>query len=194
MKKTKGLFVLCLICVFAGFLTLACQKQATEEADQSAFVTLERRDAGYFYGEIDLSQMTHSQMGEEYAKAIVATFPDYEKHIDSLLKDQFDLLAAAKDVIGYDLNFALCLTRATAIKGNLQPEYQDEIAGLLTIFNYDQDILGDGRLSQDEMLVFQLFGDVMRPTQCFWRCRLRGCLGHWCDHRRSKSGLGLAAA
>lgn len=166
MKKTKGFLVLCLICIFAGFLTLACQKQVTEEADKSAYVSLEQKDAGYFYGEIDLSQMTHAQMGEEYAKAIVSTFPDYEKHIDSLLKDQFDLLAAAKDVIGYDLNFALCLTRATAIKGNLQPEYQDEIAGLLTVFNYDQDILGDGRLSQDEMLVFQLFGDVMRPTQC----------------------------
>lgn len=166
MKKTKGLFILCLICVFAGFLTLACQKQATEEADKSAFVALEQRDAGYFYGEIDLSQMTHLQMGEEYAKAIVATFPDYEKHIDSLLKDQFDLLAAAKDMIGYDLNFDLCLTRATAIKDNLQAEYQDEIAGLQTIFNYDQNILGDGRLSQHEMLIFQLFGDVIRPTQC----------------------------
>ncbi|WP_423055582.1 C45 family autoproteolytic acyltransferase/hydolase [Acetobacterium carbinolicum] len=165
MKK-KGLFVLCLICITAGLLALGCQKQTTNKDSKSSLVMLERRDEGYFYGEIDLSQMTHSQMGEEYAKAIVSTFPDYEKHIDSLLKDQFDLLAAAKEAIGYDLNFDLCLTRATDIKRNLQPEYQDEIAGLLTIFNYNHDILGDGRLSQHEMLVFQLFGDVMRPTQC----------------------------
>lgn len=166
MRKTKELFVLCLICITAVFFTLACQRQTPNEDSKSAIVTLERKNEGYFYGEIDLSQMTHFQLGEDYAKTIVATFPDYEKHIDSLLKDQFDLLAAAKEEIGYDLNFNLCLTRATDIQSNLQSEYQDEIAGLLTVFNYDQDILGDGRLSQHEMLVFQLFGDVMRPTQC----------------------------
>ena len=79
MKKTKKLFVLCLICITAGFFTLACQMQTTNEDSKSAFVTLERKNGGYFYGEIDLSQMTHSQLGEEYAKTIVATFPDYEK-------------------------------------------------------------------------------------------------------------------
>lgn len=166
MRKTKSLFIFCLICITAALLTLGCQKQTTNEDSKSSLVTLEQKDAGYFYGEIDLAQMTHSQMGEEYAKAIVSAFPDYEKHVDSLLKDQFDLLAAAQEEIGYDLNFELCTTRATNIQNNLQSEYQEEITGLLTVFNYDQDILGDGRLSHNEMLVYQLFGDVMRPTQC----------------------------
>lgn len=34
------------------------------------------------------------------------------------------------------------------------------------VFNYGKDVLGDGRISQNELLVYQLFGDVMRPTQC----------------------------
>ncbi|MBC3899347.1 hypothetical protein GH811_06940 [Acetobacterium malicum] len=166
MRKKEQLAVLCLLVATLGLLALGCQPQKTSEDSNSAFVTLERKDDGYFYGEIDLSQMTHTQMGEEYAKAIVTVFPDYEKHVDSMLKDQFDLLADAKDKIGYDLNFELCTARATDIQSNLQAEYQEEIIGLQTVFNYDQDILGDGRISQNEMLVYQLFGDVMRPTQC----------------------------
>lgn len=166
MRKKEQLAVLCLLVAALGLLALGCQPQKTSADSNSAFVTLERKDDGYFYGEIDLSQMTHTQMGEEYAKAIVTVFPDYEKHVDSMLKDQFDLLADAKDKIGYDLNFELCTARATDIQSNLQAEYQEEIIGLQTVFNYDQDILGDGRISQNEMLVYQLFGDVMRPTQC----------------------------
>lgn len=166
MKQKQRLVGLCLVCITVGLLTLGCQPQKTSEDSKSAFVTLERKDEGYFYGEIDLSQMTHTQMGKEYANAIVAVFPDYEQHVDSMLKDQFDLLAAAKEKIGYDLNFELCTARATDIHSNLQAEYQEEIAGLQTVFSYDQDVLGDGKLSQNEMLVYQLFGDVMRPTQC----------------------------
>ncbi|MDD3306854.1 MAG: C45 family autoproteolytic acyltransferase/hydrolase [Acetobacterium sp.] len=166
MKKKQHLVVLCLLCITVGLFTLGCQPQQTTEDAKSGLVTLERRDEGYFYGEIDLSQMTHTQMGEEYAKTIVAVFPDYEQHVDSMLKDQFDLLAAAKEKIGYDLNFELCTTRATDIQRNIQTEYQEEIAGMQTVFAYDQDVLGDGKLSQNELLVYQLFGDVMRPTQC----------------------------
>lgn len=166
MRKKAQLVTLCLLCITVGFFTLGCQPQKTTPDSKSAFVTLERKDGGYFYGEIDLTQMTHTQMGVEYANAIVAVFPDYEQHVDSMLKDQFDLLAAAKEKIGYDLNFELCTARATDIQSNLQAEYQDEIAGMQTVFSYDQDVLGDGRISQNELLVYQLFGDVMRPTQC----------------------------
>lgn len=166
MNNKMKLPALCILCLSLGLLLMGCQQQNTSSDAKSSSVTLERKDDAYFYGEIDLTQMTHTQMGEEYAQAIVTVFPDYEKHVDSMLKDQFDLLAAAKDKIGYDLNFELCTARATDIQNNIQSEYQEEIAGLQKVFSYDKDVLGDGRLSKNEMLVYQLFGDVMRPTQC----------------------------
>ncbi|WP_303869405.1 C45 family autoproteolytic acyltransferase/hydolase [Acetobacterium wieringae] len=166
MNNKMKLSALCFLCLSIGLLLMGCQQQNTANDDTSSSVTLERKDDAYFYGEIDLTQMTHTQMGEAYAQAIVNVFPDYEAHVDSMLKDQFDLLAAAKDSIGYDLNFELCKSRATDIQNNIQPEYQEEIAGLQKVFNYDNDVLGDGRLSKNEMLVYQMFGDVMRPTQC----------------------------
>lgn len=166
MKKREKVLVIMVAVVTMGMLLIGCEIQGSEKDSKSGSVTLERKNDGYFYGVIDLTKMSHTQMGEEYGKAIAKVFPDYEKHVDSMLKDQFELLAAAKESIGYDLNFELCTARAMDIQKNLQPEYQEEIAGLQQVFNYEQDVLGDGRLSQNEMLVYQLFGDVMRPTQC----------------------------
>lgn len=129
-------------------------------------VSIQRVDNAYYLAKVDFTGSGHQEMGAQYARSIQKACPDYEKIVDSLLKDQFGALSAAKEHFGYEVTFALAKSRATDIKANIAPEYQEEIAGMSSVFNYNQDVLGDGRLSSNELLVYLLFADVLRPTQC----------------------------
>lgn len=101
-------------------------------------------------------------MGRALAQEILRVVPDYEAVADSLLEDQFDLLA--RNNLSPD--FPLALARARAILPKVPQDYLDELAGMQEVISHDQDLLGDGKLSRNELAVLQLFQDVIRPTQC----------------------------
>ena len=57
-----------------------------------------------------------------------------------------------EQILGIDL--ATVKNRAFDISQNIPPEYMDEIRGMQSVFSYDTDKLGDGRLSKNEMSLY----------------------------------------
>ncbi|MCB2187922.1 MAG: hypothetical protein KQJ78_16000 [Deltaproteobacteria bacterium] len=112
--------------------------------------------------DLDLSGLSHRDFGRDYARAIITAQPEFESLVDSFLKGMLDVTRQEAP----DLNFATLRSRAQDIVTNVPVDYVDEIAGMQDVFSYDRDQLGDGRLSRNEMLVFQLFADVFRPSLC----------------------------
>ncbi|MCX6112919.1 MAG: C45 family autoproteolytic acyltransferase/hydrolase [Proteobacteria bacterium] len=124
-------------------------------------VTIQKMDNTYFLVSVNMSSfISHKAMGQIYAQQILQILPDYEAIVDLSLKDEFDLLESR------GLSFSTAIARAITLKATLPQDYQDEIDGMLSVFSYDQDVLGDGHLSKNEFLIYQLFPDVGRPTQC----------------------------
>lgn len=119
---------------------------------------------GYYSVTLDFSNTSHLEMGSQLALSINSAMPNYEQVVDSALKTQIDYLQYADPPV----NFSTVRDRAKALLGNptFNQDYADEIQGMQQVFNYQVDNLGDGRLSKNELLVFQLFPDVMRSLSC----------------------------
>lgn len=131
-------------------------------SDQTSYsfadlVTLERVDGGYYKVELDFTKGSHFEAGAAYGLTILEAFPDYEASIDALLEVS---VKGGKNLP--DLH--TLVSQAEDLLQNMPLEYVQEIAGMNTVFNYDVDQLGDGRLSSNEMLVFQVFHDVLDPA------------------------------
>lgn len=155
-----------------GFLFLGCFTLGSmfllggcgggEDGGSSAMVSIQKIQDTYYDVVMDYTGRTSKEMGEALAREILQVVPDYESIADSLLEDQFNLLAS------HDLppDFPTALSRAQAILPKVPQEYLDELEGMQEIFSFDKDVLGDGRLSKNELAILQLFQDVLRPTQC----------------------------
>ena len=118
----------------------------------------------YFDVVLDFTSSSHREVGRGYALAILQAKPDYEATIDYLLAEHVFLV----QVFPPNLTFAQVLARAQTLHANpsFPAEYKEEIAGMQEVFDYDVDTLGDGRLSRNELLVFQFLSEVVRPTSC----------------------------
>jgi hypothetical protein len=118
----------------------------------------------YFNVVLDFTSSSHREVGRQYALAILRAKPDYEATIDYLLALHVYLVQLAPP----NLTFADVLARAQVLHANpsFPAEYRDEIAGMQEVFDYDVDELGDGRLSRNELLVFQFLSEVVRPSSC----------------------------
>ena len=125
-------------------------------------VTIQKKN-GYYTVTLDYTSTTHREMGRQYALAIKAAVPEYERIIDNLLYIQAGILSQATNGL---VTFDTAVARARLLVKNLNPDYQDEIAGMQEVFNHIGGELGDGHLSQDKLLVFLLFPDVLRPSSC----------------------------
>ena len=119
---------------------------------------------GYYSVTLDFTNTTHLEMGRQLALGINSAMPNYEQVVDSALKTQIDYLQYAVPPV----DFSTVRDRANALFGNpaFNTDYSDEIKGMQQVFNYPVDSLGDGKLSKNELLVFQLFPDVMRSLSC----------------------------
>ena len=123
-------------------------------------VTIQKVNDTYYLVSLDLTSTSHRELGRRYAEMIEIYMPDYEEISDSFLKDMVDELAKA------GITFDDLKNRAFDLKQSLLQEYIDEIDGMSEVFSYTTDLPGDGRLSQNELLLLQLVPDVMRPTMC----------------------------
>ena len=126
-------------------------------------VTIQKMD-NYYNVTLDYSNTSHREMGRQFALAINQAMPNYEATIDLLIALHMFLLEHTEK----PLSFADVLARAQIMYANpsFNNDYKDEIAGMQDVFNYDVDKLGDGRLSKNELLIYQLFSEVMRPVSC----------------------------
>lgn len=100
--------------------------------------------------------VSRRQIGSEYGAGILKAVPGYEALIDSYLAD----------CSGNDRVYNILMKRVADIRPRIEPDYLDEILGMASQFSGTQNIRDDGRLSEDEVLLFNLLPDVNRLTQC----------------------------
>jgi len=123
-------------------------------------VEIKKMQNTYFLVTIDLTGLSHKDMGRMYGEKIRQAMPSYDTVMDAMMKDQFDMLKQA------GLSFDIVKQRAIALLQQVQPEYRDEIEGMASVFSAAKDETGDGIFSRNEFLVWQFYVDVVRPTQC----------------------------
>lgn len=117
-------------------------------------------DKGNYYKvEINLDKSTtHKQIGVEYGEQILKFVPEYQKLYDSYIQE----LAMSNEIL-----YRVFLSRVEDIKGQIRGEYKEEIDGLsISLANAKENVMGDGRLSKDELYLLNLIPDVVRATQC----------------------------
>ena len=127
---------------------------------KSSAVEIKKMLNTYFLVTINLTGLSHKDMGRMYGEKIRQAMPSYDTVMDAMMKDQFDLLKQA------GLSFDVVKQRAVALLQQIRPEYRDEIEGMASVFSGTKDEPGDGRFSRNEFLVWQFYADVVRPTQC----------------------------
>jgi hypothetical protein len=124
-------------------------------SDENVVIT---NEGEYFRVELDFSGgASHRQIGKDYGKGILKMVPDYEKLVDSYLKEIYN----SQEV--YDN----LLDRTEDLKTQLPQQFIDEIEGMASNFTGgDKNVRGDGKLSVDEFYMYNLFPDILRASQC----------------------------
>lgn len=115
-------------------------------------------DTGNYYNVVldFLSGLSHRQIGEAFGRAILKVVPNYEEIVDSYI---------AENVIKSEYKYALF--RMEDIKPQINPDYAQELEGMASVFSGgDNNLYNDGKISIDEVYLFNLFTDVIRGTQC----------------------------
>lgn len=110
----------------------------------------------YFYATLDYtSGLTRLQMGKAFARGILQVVPDYRALIDSYIAETFKN--------EYHNSFYW----VENMKPQLDPDIRDEIDGMAAVLaNSDEDMRQDGKLSKDEVYLFNLIPDISDNTQC----------------------------
>ena len=123
------------------------------------FVSIDRIDNLYNKVILDFTKGSHFDVGQTYAQKIVDMAPGYGGAIDKFLAIS---MAGSPE----HPNLSTVIERAKDLLANMPSSYAGEIAGMSTVFNYPIDQLGDGKLSANELLVFEVVHDVLDPGSC----------------------------
>lgn len=158
-EKIKKIAETALLILIVAIMMPGCHK--SDNSPVNIPVSIVKME-NYYNVTLDYSNTSHHEMGRQFAFAIKQAMPDYEATIDFLLAMHMVLL----ENMSPPLTFATVRERARIMYENLDSDYKDEIAGMQDVFNYDVDKLVDGRLSKNELLIYQMFSEVMRPLSC----------------------------
>ncbi|MCP4748598.1 MAG: hypothetical protein GY874_21050 [Desulfobacteraceae bacterium] len=152
MKRLSFLVLACLVIICLGSIPNVDAKNVTITNMGSYFkVIIDYTKGGTAY-----------EIGAEYMKLVRQIFPEFESNLDAYF---LDLEALAEQ--GYVATYPEMIRNAQLIKSQIPPNYIDEIEGLATgISNTKDDIPGDGKLSKNEIYVFNLIPDVCRAHSC----------------------------
>lgn len=150
MRKKLMIVLLCVVVLFTSVPSLTLAKAA------EPVIIL---DKGSHY-EITLdysSGLSPYEMGAEYGKKILEAVPEYETLFDSYLAE----------IIGDEFIYNVFLARVEDIKPQVREQYKDEIDGIASqLSGGSQNVMGDNKLSKDELYIINLLPDVARMTQC----------------------------
>ena len=157
-RHKKFLFTTALIVGIALSL-VSCSDDNQEPTPNAVLI---QQQIGYYDVKLNFTDTSHFEVGRQFASAIQRTVPDYEQVVDRALLVQMFFLGKA------GLTFDIVKTRARTLLDNpkFHGAYRDEIAGMQEVFSYQTDVLGDGKLSANELLVVQFVPDVMRAFSC----------------------------
>lgn len=128
-------------------------------SQDSSLVTIEDVEGLYYKTTLDFTGGTHFEVGQAYAQAIVAIKPTYGAIIDNFL-----LLSA--EAAPDHPQLETLVSQAKNLIADMPQAYVQELLGMTTVFNYPIDKLGDGFLSANELLVFEVVHDVIDPGSC----------------------------
>ena len=131
-----------------------CGDSTTASTSRAVNITYDEKLL-FYKVEIDLTAVSHREMGRQYAQAIVETLPQFERLTDAFL---------AQTLKESKMTFAKALEYANALKGNIPQEYMDEIEGMGLVFSYPSDEVGNGRLSPNKIFLSVIFQDVTEIT------------------------------
>jgi hypothetical protein len=158
MKKSNALLLVLLLFSLAsvGY----CKKTPTFAAEKSINIISQN---SHYEVVLDYEkQPSHREMGETYAAQILQMVPNYEYLIDSYLQEWTDAFKEVLNIGTEDI-----IKRISDIKAQIKEEYRAEIEGLAAGFSGpEQAVSGDGKLSVDEIYMYNLITDVLRVTQC----------------------------
>lgn len=132
------------------------------KSDETGKYVTQKKMSGYFQTDIDVSDASVSRKvaGKEYGKLIIQQVPAYEKLIDSYL-------AEIQKMVGKIGTYEDMIGRMKNIWANVPQTVQDELAGIAeAVCSTQENVLGDGKLSPDELRMFNLIADVYRGNQC----------------------------
>ncbi len=100
---------------------------------------------------------THRQLGEAYGEKLRLQVPEFEQQLDSYISENCTNWLIHKVV----------MYRIRQIKKQIPQDYRDEIEGIASkLSGGDHDERGDGKVSENELYLFNLLGDVARLYQC----------------------------
>jgi len=158
MKTIKmAFFAIVLLSVAA---LQGCGGSGSTSGGTPSIVTIRNVNGLYYRVDIDMSGGNHYDIGRQYALQIQYCVPAYESLVDSVIQATLQALEEA----GIDFNELN--RRAHIIYGNIPTDYQLEIQGMQSVFSSTDDTVGNGRLSQNKLLIFELAADVARVVSC----------------------------
>lgn len=152
---------LCAGVLGAFVLTAGCNSDNWKDPD---YVKITTKD-GYYEVSIDYVDADPFTVGQEYGQEVLKAIPDYEKLLDSYLVDQVAWLQNIDKMP--DDTYEVLIERAREIKKQVDADYVSEIEGFASELSGGvANVLGDGKLSEDEFLVFNLNPDVATAVAC----------------------------
>lgn len=155
MKKIKYIAIIfCLIFFISGCGNVEPVKIG-QEIYEAEGVAIEDKGS-YFQVDLDYTTgLSSREIGEAYARGILAVVPDYEAIMDSYI---------AESIQDYEYQYGI--NRSYDVRSQLPEAYYEEIEGMAMVFNSTENVWNDGVLSQDEVFIFNLFPDIIRGAQC----------------------------
>ena len=156
MKRARHAALFTILATLLALAAYGCGGTSTP------LVTISKVNDLYYRVDINMVGTGHFEIGRQYAQQIMASAPGFESQADAGIEATIEMLQAA----GYDINISTLITRARTIYANIPAEYQDEIQGMQSVFSSQDDTPGNGKLSQNKLLVYELAPDVMRAVSC----------------------------
>lgn len=131
-------------------------------SSDASLVTIQKMNDLYYQIDINMLGGSHYEVGRQYAQQIKTSVPDFDAQADAGINATVEMMRQ------YDPTITLeaLVERARVILVNIPTDYQDEIRGMQSLFPDTGDMLGDGRLTQNELLVYELAPDVTRVVSC----------------------------
>lgn len=149
-----------ILVLFILLISFGCG--SNDSSDSTDYVTITKKSA-YYEVNIDYTTGSRYVIGREYGTKVLSMIPDYEELIESFLVET----VAGLNESHPDITYEVLIERALEISKNTQSDYMSELDGFASVMSGGtSNILGDGKLSHDELLLLNFIPDVCTATSC----------------------------
>lgn len=116
----------------------------------------------YYEVRIDYNADTYANIGALYARKVIEAIPTFESLADTYLKELADDLYSQDTNITAEVIFG----RARAIEPQIAASNLEELDGFASQLTGTTNVMGDGKLSRDELLALNLTPDIFTTDAC----------------------------